>query len=165
MTLQNSSMCWLRLSVLLLGLDQASKHLISKFISMYQSISISSFFNLVCVHNYGAAFDLLSNEGGWQRWLFTITAVAISVLFVWYLKCTPAGKPLISVGYALVIGGALSNVIDRLIMGYVIDFIDLYWKDCHWPAFNIADSCICVGSILLAIDSFLYPSLSNSDKP
>jgi signal peptidase II len=111
------------------------------------------YFNLTMAHNHGAAFSFLAQAGGWQRWFFTVLALVIStVLVVWLAKLKPEAK-LEAISLSLVIGGAIGNVIDRIYYGYVIDFLDIYIGSSHWPAFNVADSAICIGAVLLIIDS------------
>lgn len=148
---------WLWLSAVMLLLDQLTKIWVAGSFELYQMHPVTSFFNLVYVHNYGAAFSFLSNQGGWQRWLFAGLAVVISLFLIGLLKRMKQPQPLTAASYALIISGALGNVIDRLMHGYVIDFLDFYWGSYHWPAFNIADSCICVGAALLIWDNISQP--------
>lgn len=145
---------WLWLSLLALLLDQVSKLLVAGNMRLYDSIALMPGFNLTYVHNTGAAFSLLSEAGGWQRWLFAALAVIISaVLSVWLSRLQQHEK-MQAIALALVLGGAVGNLIDRLAYGYVIDFLDVYYQSWHWPAFNIADSAITVGVFLLMLDSF-----------
>jgi signal peptidase II len=135
-------------------LDQASKLLIDYSMVLYQSIAITPFFNLTYVHNTGAAFSFLSEAGGWQRWFFAGLAIVISgILAVWLLKLKPQEK-LLAVALSLVLGGAIGNLIDRVAYGYVIDFLDFYYNDWHFAAFNIADSAISLGVGLMLLESF-----------
>lgn len=144
---------WLWLSGLIIVLDQASKLFMASWLSIAETRAIIPFFNLTMAHNTGAAFSFLSQAGGWQRWFFVGLALAISSgLLVWLKKLAKTKMEAISI--SLILGGAIGNVIDRLLLGYVIDFIDVYYGTYHWPAFNIADSAICVGAALLIIDSF-----------
>jgi len=139
---------WLLLSLLLLLLDQASKGWISGYLSLHQSEPLMAGLNLTLMHNYGAAFSFLGNAGGWQRWLFSGIAVAVSLLLtVWLWRLQ--GNRRLALALALILGGALGNLWDRLLLGYVIDFIDIYYAGWHWPAFNVADSAITVGALLL----------------
>jgi len=115
---------------------------------------VTSFFNLVRVHNHGAAFSFLASSGGWQRWLFTGIGIGAAVLIIWLLRSHP-GQKLFAFALASILGGALGNVIDRLLHGYVVDFLDFYWKNWHFPAFNIADSAITLGAICLILDELL----------
>jgi len=124
------------------------------WLSLYETVAIMPYFNLTMAHNHGAAFSFLAQAGGWQRWFFIGLAATISVvLLVWLAKLKPAEK-LESISLSLILGGAIGNVIDRISYGYVVDFIDLYIGHNHWPVFNIADSAICIGAILLIADSF-----------
>jgi len=119
-----------------------------------QAITITPFFNLVLEHNPGAAFSFLAQEGGWQGWLLGIIAVIVSVFLIIWLYKLPAKNKLLAIGLALIIGGALGNVMDRILHGYVIDFLDFHLNNWHWPAFNLADSAITIGAIILVIDYF-----------
>jgi signal peptidase II len=145
---------WLWLSLLAIILDQGSKLAISSSMQLYQSIQIMPYFNLTYVHNTGAAFSFLSEAGGWQRWFFAGLALVISaVIAVWLARLKPH-ETLLAVALSLVLGGAIGNLIDRLAYGYVIDFLDVYYQTWHWPAFNIADSAITLGVILMLVESF-----------
>ena len=110
--------------------------------------------NLTLVHNTGAAFSILRDAGGWQRWLFTGVAILVSIVVVQWIRQTPPERRLLLVGLALVLAGALGNLYDRVALGYVVDFIDVYYRQFSWPAFNIADSAICVGAGALILDAF-----------
>lgn len=145
---------FLWLSVLVLVTDQYTKALVLENIELYQAIQILPFFNLTHVYNYGAAFSFLDDAGGWQRWFFTIIAFAVSALVLWWLKQTSKEQMILPVAFSLIIGGAIGNAFDRLVHGYVIDFLVLYYQDWYWPAFNVADSAICIGAVLLIVDMF-----------
>ncbi len=155
--IKNSGLCWLWLAFITFSLDIATKLWVmsSMGYGWDHRIEILPFFNLLYVHNYGAAFSFLSEAGGWQRWLFAVLALGISAMLMYWMRKTPANQKMINIAYALVIGGALGNLFDRLVHGYVIDFLDFYVGNYHWPAFNIADSAICVGAALIILDSFL----------
>ena len=145
---------WLWLSFLAVILDQGSKLAISSSMKLYQSIQIMPYFNLTYVHNTGAAFSFLSEAGGWQRWFFAGLALVISaVIAVWLARLKPH-ETLLATALSLILGGAIGNLIDRLAYGYVIDFLDVYYQTWHWPAFNIADSAITLGVILMLVESF-----------
>lgn len=145
---------WLGLSLLAVVLDQASKLAITGAMQLYQSIPVMPYFNLTYVHNTGAAFSFLSEAGGWQRWFFAGLALVISaIIAVWLARLKP-GETLLAAALSLVLGGAIGNLIDRLAYGYVIDFLDVYYQDWHWPAFNIADSAITLGVVLMLAESF-----------
>ena len=145
---------YLFITSLVILFDQVSKWLMVTWLSLYETVIVMPYFNLTMVHNEGAAFSFLAQAGGWQRWFFIGLALIISVvLLVWLAKLKPTEK-LEAISLSLILGGALGNVIDRISYGYVIDFIDLYIGHNHWPVFNIADSAICIGAILLVADSF-----------
>lgn len=148
-------MKWLWLSGLALILDQISKIWIDTSMSLYQSIPIFPGFSITYAHNYGAAFSFLSDAGGWQRWFFAALAAAISVGLVIYIKRLKPNETLLAVALSLILGGALGNLIDRIIYGYVIDFLDIYYQAYHWPVFNIADSAITVGVAFMLYESFV----------
>ena len=135
-------------------LDQVSKLAISGTMQLYQSIPVMPFFKLTYVHNTGAAFSFLSEAGGWQRWFFAALALVISGVIAVWLARLKHDETLLAVALSLVLGGAIGNLIDRLVYGYVIDFLDVYYQTWHWPAFNIADSAITIGVILMLMESF-----------
>lgn len=145
---------WLWLTLICLIADQATKQLIVSQMDLYQSIEILPFFNLTYVHNLGAAFSFLADQGGWQRWFFTAIAAIASIIFIVWLAKTPKQQALLSVAFALMLSGAVGNLIDRVLFGYVIDFLDFYGFGYHFPAFNIADSMIFIGAALMIFDSF-----------
>ena len=150
-----SALPWLGLSAGLLAIDQWTKWLAMSSLEYARPVPfIEGFWNWTLVHNYGAAFSFLSSAGGWQRWFFTVLALVISAALTVWLARTPRGDWRTALPYALVIAGAIGNVIDRLRFGYVVDFIDWYVRDWHWPAFNIADACIVGGAIGLVVFSF-----------
>ncbi len=140
---------WLWLSTLLVALDQASKWLALERLAPYEAVPLVPGFNLTLMFNTGAAFSFLSNAGGWQRWGLSLLALALSVALTFWLRRLTRAEMLSAAGLALVIGGAIGNLWDRLVYGYVVDFIDIYVADWHWPAFNLADSAITVGAALL----------------
>ena len=144
---------WLGLAVIVILLDQITKTLILGQFQYGDTRPVTSFFNLVRVHNSGAAFSFLANAGGWQRWFFTGIGVAAALFITWLLR-QHAGQKLFAFAMACILGGAIGNVIDRLRFGYVVDFLDVHVAGMHWPAFNVADSCICVGAVLLIWDEF-----------
>ncbi|MES2150371.1 MAG: signal peptidase II [Pseudomonadota bacterium] len=143
---------WLGIAAIVILCDQLSKILISKLFVFGEEKLVTSFFNLVLAYNKGAAFSFLSNEGGWQRYLFTAIGVA-AVGFIIYLLRRHAGQRLFCWALALIMGGAIGNVIDRLAYGHVIDFLDFHFGSWgHFPAFNVADSAICLGAFLFIVD-------------
>lgn len=149
-------MKWLWLSVLVVILDQLSKIWIDSNMSLYQSIPVFPGFNITYVHNFGAAFSFLSEAGGWQRWFFALLAASISVGIVIWLKRLKPEETLSAISLGLILGGAIGNLIDRVIYGYVIDFFDVYYQIWHWPVFNIADSAITLGVALMLYESFMH---------
>jgi signal peptidase II len=147
---------WLWISLLVVALDQVTKSIAVDNLILFQPVPVFPGFNLTLMHNKGAAFSFLSDQSGWQRWFFTVIAIVVSVAIVIWMKRLPADHRLTAVSLALILGGAVGNVWDRILLGYVIDFIDVYYADYHWPAFNIADSAISVGACLLIIDSLRH---------
>jgi signal peptidase II len=150
-TASSSMAPWLGIAAIVLLLDQLTKITITQMLSYGQSIRVTSFFNLVLAYNKGAAFSFLADEGGWQRYLFTGIAIA-AVIFILFLLKRHAGQRLFCWALALILGGAVGNLIDRIMYGHVIDFLDFYVNNWHWPAFNVADSAICVGAAMFIMD-------------
>ena len=142
---------WLGLALLLLIADQFTKVLILGYYRLGDATFVTSFFNVVRVHNTGAAFSFLASASGWQRWFFTAIGIVAAIFIVWMLK-SHAGQKLFSFALALILGGALGNVIDRSMHGYVVDFLDFHYAGWHFPAFNVADSAITIGAICLVLD-------------
>lgn len=122
--------------------------------ALEESINLLPFFKFTYVQNHGAAFSFLSQAGGWQRWFFSVIAVTISVLLVWWLKRLPASNKVLCSAYALVLAGAIGNLYDRIAYGYVIDFLHVFYQSWSFPVFNIADCAICIGAALLLFDAF-----------
>ena len=151
-----NALSWLGLSALVIALDQWSKAWVLRALPEYTDIVvIPGFWNWFRTYNTGAAFSFLANSGGWQIWFFSILAFAISGLLIWWLRKTPRADWKTALPYALIIGGAIGNVIDRLIHGHVIDFIKWYVGDHVWPAFNLADAAIVGGAIGLVLFSLV----------
>ncbi|MBA4382585.1 MAG: signal peptidase II [Sideroxydans sp.] len=144
---------WLWVAVVVIVLDQLSKAAITSHFVHGESMAVTSFFNLVLAHNTGAAFSFLSDAGGIQRWIFTAIAVVASVWIVWLLR-KHQNEKLFSFALAFILGGAIGNLIDRIAYGYVVDFLDFYWGNAHFAAFNLADSAITCGAALMILDSF-----------
>ncbi|VEF25030.1 Lipoprotein signal peptidase [Shewanella baltica] len=155
LTWKDSGLRWYWVAVLVFFADQLSKQWVLANFDLHESLNLLPFFNFTYVRNYGAAFSFLSDAGGWQRWLFTIVAVGFSTLLTVWLRKQSASLLKLNLAYTLVIGGALGNLVDRLMHGFVVDFIDLFWAKSHYPAFNIADSAICIGAVLIIWDAFL----------
>jgi signal peptidase II len=143
------------LSALVVVLDQASKFWIMATFEDYEVMTVLPVFNLTLVYNTGAAFSFLSNAGGWQRWFFITVAVVISVVMVAWLRQLKPHERMTGVGLALVIGGAVGNLIDRVWLGKVVDFLQWHWQQWYWPSFNLADSAITVGVGILLVDAVL----------
>jgi signal peptidase II len=145
---------WLGLALLVVVLDQLSKTLILGSFQLNDSHALTSWFNLVRVHNTGAAFSFLAGASGWQRWFFVGLGAVASVFIVWMLKKHP-GQKLFSFAVTMIMGGAVGNVVDRLMHGYVVDFIQVHYGGWYFPAFNLADSAITLGAICLILDEIL----------
>ena len=145
---------WLALALLIVIADQFTKVLILGSFSLGEGKVVTEFFNLVRVHNAGAAFSFLAGASGWQRWFFTGLGLVAAAVIVWMLK-QHAGQRLFGFAMACILGGAIGNVIDRVLYGYVVDFLDFHWAGMHFPAFNVADSAITMGAIGLLLDELL----------
>ena len=150
---------WLWISLVVLVLDQITKQAITANFQYGESKTIFSWFNLVLAHNTGAAFSFLAGASGWQREFFIVVTITISCVLVWMLKNNRENR-MLSIALALVIGGAFGNLYDRVMHGYVIDFVQWHAAGYFWPAFNVADSAICVGAGLLIFDSFRKPAVA-----
>jgi len=148
---------WLSLSVVLA--DQASKWWIIQRFELFQRVELLPFLGITRLHNTGAAFSILAEAGGWQRWFFVGLAVLVSlVIMLWLRRLPRRGQSMLAAALALIIGGALGNVIDRVTHSYVVDFISVHYQDWYFPAFNVADSALTVGAVLLVLDSLLHPA-------
>lgn len=145
---------WLGLALLILILDQFTKTMVLGFYQLGDSSRVTSFFNLVRVHNEGAAFSFLAGASGWQRWFFTAVGIGAALFIVWMLRSHP-GQRLFAFAMASILGGAIGNVIDRLVHGYVVDFLQFHYASWYFPSFNIADSAITIGAIALILDELL----------
>lgn len=147
---------WMIIAVVVIALDQATKWAIVEWVPLYDRVPINDFMNLTHQRNTGAAFSFLAEAGGWQRWFFVALATVVSVvLVVWSWKERRVGSTMLIAGLALVLGGAVGNLVDRLLLGYVTDFIQVWFGSWAFPSFNVADSAITVGAGLLILDSFL----------
>lgn len=144
---------WLWLSLAVIIVDLATKAWFSAHMVEGESRDLLPFFSWTLAHNYGAAFSFLHDAGGWQRWLFGGIAVAVSSGIVWWLTKLKGGEAFLAAGLALVLGGALGNLYDRITLGYVVDFVHVHYGSWHFPAFNVADCGITVGAFILIIDS------------
>ncbi|QJC55358.1 Lipoprotein signal peptidase [Polaromonas vacuolata] len=150
----SSMLPWLGLALIILIVDQFVKVLVVGYFRLGDTSYVTSFFNLVRVHNSGAAFSFLAGASGWQRWFFTAIGVAAAGFIIWMLR-SHAGQKLFSFALACILGGALGNVIDRSMHGYVVDFLDFHYLGWHFPAFNVADAAITIGAICLILDELL----------
>jgi signal peptidase II len=149
------SWAWLLVSTAVIFADWQTKQLVSQHLELYRPQEVFSWLNMTLAHNYGAAFSFLAGAGGWQRWFFIVLASVVSlVLLVWLIRL-PRREWITGLGLGLILGGAIGNVIDRVRLGYVVDFIDVHFGGWHYPAFNVADSAITCGVILLLLDMVL----------
>ncbi len=147
-------MHWALLSTLVIIFDQITKYIADTRLDYYAPVKVFAGLNMTLVYNKGAAFSFLSDAGGWQRWFFMTLSIGISVALIYWLRQLKQEQVILRTALALILGGAIGNLIDRALFGYVIDFIDVYYSTYHWPAFNIADSAITVGAGLLILDMF-----------
>lgn len=161
---RKSGLQYLWLALVLVVLDQVTKLYVIDNFMLFESIEVMPYLNFTYVHNYGAAFSFLSDQGGWQRWLFTFFAIAVSIVLLVWLRRNPVSLWRQNLSFALILSGALGNVIDRIQYGYVIDFIDVYVDDWHWPAFNVADMAITIGAILMLLEAFFEPGQSKQEE-
>ncbi len=157
---QANVLVWLWLSLLIVILDQLTKVWINTHLPFNQPLAVLPFFNLRLLYNTGAAWSILATAGGWQRWFLSGLALVISLLIVVWLSRLTRQQWWLACALALILGGAVGNLVDRIIYGYVIDFIDIYYQGWHWPAFNLADSAISVGAVMLLLEALL----SNSQR-
>ena len=145
------------LIMVIIGLDQLTKTIASDILLYAEPIHVLPVLNWTLLHNYGAAFSFLSDAGGWQRWLFTGISIAVSIVFIVWLIRLPKSESLTRYSLTFIIGGAIGNLIDRMQFGYVVDFISVHWQEHYFPAFNLADSAITLGAILMIIDVLFNP--------
>lgn len=144
---------WIWLAVTVVILDQLTKYIASTSLVMFKPVAVMPMFNWTLMHNTGAAFSFLADAGGWQRWFFAVIAIVVStVIFLW-IKRLEQHEKWQAIALALILGGAIGNVIDRIWLGYVVDFIQVYYQQWYWPAFNIADSAIFIGVVMIVIDT------------
>lgn len=149
-----TTMHWLMLAAVVVVLDQLTKFGASAMLNYAEPVAIFPGLNFTLAHNTGAAFSLLSEASGWQRWFFAAIALVVSVVITAWLRQIGDGELWLPLALSLILGGAIGNFIDRLNFGYVIDFIQVYYKTWYWPAFNIADSAICVGAVVLVLSGW-----------
>ena len=152
-----TALVWLWLSIIVVAADQLTKWFVVNQFELYEVLPLGSMLELTRLHNTGAAFSLLAQAGGWQRWFFVGLAGTISVAIIWWLYTLPArGYPWLSIGLAMILGGAIGNGIDRLALGHVVDFLHFHWQQWYYPAFNVADIAITSGAIMLVIDALMH---------
>ena len=154
MSQQKSGLSFLWLSAVAFLLDLLTKYIVVQKFDLYESVNVLPVFNLTYVRNYGAAFSFLADHDGWQKYFFILLAMGISLMLAYFMKKNRADQTLQNAAYALIIGGALANMVDRAYNGFVVDFFDFYWDIYHYPVFNVADIAICIGAALLALDAF-----------
>ena len=159
-----SGLSWLWLTIVVLLLDQLTKYLTVQMLDLYQSYEVLSFFNFTYARNYGAAFSFLGDAGGWQKYLFSGIAFVVSAYLLYSMKTTSAKQRWMNCAYALVLSGAVGNVLDRLIFGYVVDFLDFDLGFYRWPTFNIADIAIFIGAAMIIIDSLFWAEKREKQK-
>ena len=152
---KHSGLAWLWLALLVLILDQVTKQIALAYLEYAQPVTLLPVFDLTLLYNKGAAFSFLAGQDGWQRWFFSLIALAVGAYLLRWLGTVSRTERLLSVALVLVLGGAIGNLIDRLLLGHVVDFISLHWDHHYYPAFNIADSAITVGAVLLLWESFI----------
>jgi len=148
---------WFGLSIIVIGLDQWTKILADNKLSYGLPVEVLPVFNLTLQYNTGAAWSFLSDAGGWQRWLFTGIAIVVSIAIVIWMTRLKEKEQLLAAGLCLILGGAIGNVIDRILYGHVVDFISLHYQGWYFPAFNIADAAITIGAACLILDMFIHP--------
>ncbi|MEW8563373.1 MAG: signal peptidase II [Candidatus Thiodiazotropha sp.] len=146
---------WLWLSLLVIVLDQASKQLAESALTLYESVRVLPFFDLTLLYNKGAAFSFLSDQGGWQRWFFIVLAIVVCIMLVGWLWRLKREEQWVAVALSLIIGGAIGNVIDRILFGQVIDFLHFHYQQHYFPAFNVADTAITIGVIIMLYDALI----------
>ncbi|MFT6984485.1 MAG: signal peptidase II [Psychromonas sp.] len=156
-TIQRSGLRWLWLSAVMFIIDQVTKYWTVQALDLHESYQILSFFNFTYARNYGAAFSFLGDAGGWQKYLFTVIAFAVSAYLIYSLKQNSQAQRWTNIAFALILAGALGNVTDRLMFGYVVDFLDFDLGFYRWPTFNVADIVIFIGAAIIILESFFSP--------
>ncbi|MEX2476064.1 signal peptidase II [Marinobacter sp.] len=152
-----SKLKWLWLAVLVIALDLGTKAMATAMLTYANPVPVMPSFNLTLLHNTGAAFSFLAGAAGWQRWFFVVLAIGVSVALVIWLKTLKLQETWTAIAIALILGGAIGNVYDRIVHGYVVDFLHFYWNDWHFPAFNLADTAITIGAGMMILDMFRKP--------
>ncbi|AXW85997.1 signal peptidase II [Lonsdalea britannica] len=156
--MKSTGLRWLWLALVVLVVDLGSKQWVMTHFQLGESLPLIPFFNLTYAHNPGAAFSFLADKDGWQRWFFAVIALAITAALLVLMYRSSASQKLNNMAYAMIIGGAVGNLTDRIVHGYVIDFVDFYINDWHYPIFNIADAGICIGALLIVLEGFFVSS-------
>jgi len=154
MTSVTTPLKWLWVSLCVIVFDQATKQLAEARLAPHEAVNVMPYFDWYLTYNSGAAFSLLADAGGWQRWFFTIIAIVVSIVIVQWIRKLPGDETLTAVSLSLILGGAIGNLIDRILLGHVVDFIQVWLGSVAFPAFNIADAAISVGAVLLILSSF-----------
>lgn len=164
LSLKQSGIVWLWLVVCVIAVDLWAKFYILNNFQLYEYVPVMPYLNFAYAQNTGAAFGFLGDHDGWQRWFFTVIAISVSAVLVIFMRKTPKTAKSLNIGYALVMGGALGNLFDRLVHGFVVDFIDFYIGDWHYATFNIADIAISVGAALIIFDGLFLNKKSNQSE-
>jgi signal peptidase II len=158
-----SKLKWLWLAVLVIAIDLGTKAIATAMLTYGNPVPVLPSFNLTLLHNTGAAFSFLADAAGWQRWFFVTLAIVVSVVLVGWLRKLKADETWTAIAIVLILGGAIGNVYDRVVHGYVVDFLHFYWQDWHFPAFNLADTAITIGAAMMIIDAFRKPAGASGD--
>ena len=152
------------ISLLIIGLDQITKLIAEDQLPLHRAINVFPYFDWYLTYNTGAAFSFLAEAGGWQRWFFAITSIVISVVIIVWIKNLEKDDHLTAISLCLILGGAIGNLIDRIYLGHVIDYIQVWLGTYPWPAFNIADAAISIGAVTLIVSSFFSPNTARSER-